>query len=299
LLDEEFCSPYASDEFIVYLPDQDLYIYPASDFMPIDHVPSWIDGANAMVLTLEDQSVHFRKIEGNSADKNQVQIKYTIQPDVTSGVSLIDVEGSGTGQVAYDHDLDYYYSESIEEIQSELERIISWRFPDGVVESIQAKNESDWGTTHADFNKPYKRSYAAVVRSNSLFSRTENMLLVNIGRVLGPQSNLYNENERLYPIFTPFCKSYSYEIIFQIPEGYELNGVKGIDVDKSLKDENGKKIASFSTEVTMTYNNEIIINIEEYYDQVFIPKELYPGFSEVINAAANFNQATLLLKKVE
>ena len=72
-------------------------------------------------------------------------------------------------------------------------------------------------------------------------------------------------------------------------------GQQNTDIDKSfVKD--GKTIAQFKSEISVE-DQTINITIDELYDQVIIDKEYYEDFKKVINAAAEFNTAVVLLEK--
>ena len=43
-------------------------------------------------------------------------------------------------------------------------------------------------------------------------------------------------------------------------------------------------------------NNQLSILIDEYYDEIYYPANKFEGFRKVINAAADFNKVTLILK---
>ena len=45
-------------------------------------------------------------------------------------------------------------------------------------------------------------------------------------------------------------------------------------------------------------NNQLIVDVNEFYNQISIPLESFESFRAVINAAADFNKITLILKKI-
>jgi hypothetical protein len=93
-----------------------------------------------------------------------------------------------------------------------------------------------------------------------------------------------------------FPHSYKRIIKFTIPEGYTVQGLDKLNM-KFDYSENGTITALFKSSYVMS-EGKVIISIEEAYDKEFYSKANFDGFRKVINAAADFNKISLLLKKV-
>jgi hypothetical protein len=81
----------------------------------------------------------------------------------------------------------------------------------------------------------------------------------------------------------------------EIPEGYALKK------QEALKDEfrfslDGKELATFVTSYELKDNRLCIHNIE-YYNLIQLDKKYFMEFKEIINAAADFNKAIVILTK--
>ena len=114
--------------------------------------------------------------------------------------------------------------------------------------------------------------------------------------MLGPQTEMYSELERVQPINTGYNKSYAFRINIPIPEGYKYTGEQNGIIDNSFKNGDGEKVAGFKSSIEVV-NNVIQINIDEFYAFVNINKKFYEDYRRVINSAADFNKAVLLLEK--
>ncbi len=132
--------------------------------------------------------------------------------------------------------------------------------------------------------------------TNNFIENAGTSFLFKVGLLIGPQTEMYeDEKDRTLDIQTTQARSYHRTITFQIPEGYEISGLEALNMDEKLMYNNelsGRFVSSFSQEGDM-----ITIVIEEFYDEVYYPKELFEEYRNVINAAADFNKKTVLLKK--
>ncbi|NRA93401.1 MAG: hypothetical protein HRU26_12080 [Psychroserpens sp.] len=116
--------------------------------------------------------------------------------------------------------------------------------------------------------------------------------------VIGTQSELYQETERINPIEMIYPNRYNYEIIVNIPEGYSVEGLESLVIDKSYIAVNGKKTAKFESNYKVE-DDKLIIIIEEYYKTHEFDLNRYEEFRQVINAASDFNKAAILFKASE
>ncbi|WP_417613123.1 DUF3857 domain-containing protein [Owenweeksia hongkongensis] len=131
--------------------------------------------------------------------------------------------------------------------------------------------------------------------TNNFIENAGNNILFKVGTLIGPQSEMYNEEgERLLNVETSHARGYHRTITFEIPEGFEVSGLEELNMDEKLiyKDETSGRFLSSYTQDGST----ITVTIYEYYDEVEYPKELFEEYRKVINAAADFNKKTLLLK---
>jgi hypothetical protein len=115
--------------------------------------------------------------------------------------------------------------------------------------------------------------------------------------VIGTQSELYQETQRVNPIEMQYPNQYNYTITVEIPEGYEAEGLESLRIFKKLDGANGPK-CKFESDYSVE-GNKIIITIEEFYKEFEIPLAEYERFREVINAASDFNKAAILFRPVD
>ncbi|MBB3699489.1 DUF3857 domain-containing protein [Flammeovirga yaeyamensis] len=130
-----------------------------------------------------------------------------------------------------------------------------------------------------------------------LVERAGNEYLISIGKLIGKQSELYQEKERVHDIVMSTISNYHHEISLDIPAGYQLEGLESIKIDNKIVVE-GKEVAYFKSDYTLE-GNKLFITVDEVYKTYKFPHEVYDQFRKFINSAANFNKVTLVMTNKE
>jgi hypothetical protein len=133
------------------------------------------------------------------------------------------------------------------------------------------------------------------ITANSLVENAGNDIIVKIGETIGTQSELYQPTTRKLPIDVGVLRNYYRKIIFNIPDGYVVTNPTDLNMNIEMLN-NGKTSCIFTSEAEVT-NNQLIIISTEYYSESKYPVGRYEEFRRVINASADFNKKTILLKK--
>ncbi|MBX2970424.1 MAG: DUF3857 domain-containing protein [Cyclobacteriaceae bacterium] len=132
-------------------------------------------------------------------------------------------------------------------------------------------------------------------RTKSFLEVAGTRLLFKFGELIGPQSELYSEQSRQFPVENTNNRGYTRVIKFTIPKGYTVNNLNALNSNVEYRD--GDSVP-FSFTSSYTVNGDVItVKIEEYYKQLYAPIERFEDFRKVINAAADFNKVTLVLIK--
>jgi hypothetical protein len=128
---------------------------------------------------------------------------------------------------------------------------------------------------------------------HSLIETAGNDFIINVGKTIGTQSELYQEEARKLPVDIDFLHHYYRKIEVLIPEGFIISNPDELNMKVEMTQE-GKTNAYFTSWYTLS-DDKIIIFSEEVYPDLFYPIEKFAKFREVINAAADFNKKTLIL----
>jgi hypothetical protein len=121
-----------------------------------------------------------------------------------------------------------------------------------------------------------------------------NDYLVSIGKVIGTQSELYQEHKRQTNIYVPTIANYFHELVLEIPEGYTCAGQEAAKIHNQVKDENQNVVMEFISDYHIE-GNKLIIKVHEVYKVLYLKKEKYDDFRAVINSAADFNKLVVVL----
>jgi hypothetical protein len=166
--------------------------------------------------------------------------------------------------------------------------------PEMVSEDIESDDVTLTNVEANDFGtKPFEIRFST--NDHRFVEMAGEDVLFKIGELIGPQMELYEEEERQFPIEKVNKQYYLRTITLTLPEGYEIKNMEELSFERK-HEENGKTTMFFDSQYTQDGNTYVIVSTE-YYDQLVYPVSDYDAFAEVVNAAADFNKITLVLKK--
>lgn len=132
--------------------------------------------------------------------------------------------------------------------------------------------------------------------AHSLIESAGNDFILNIGKTIGTQSELYQTSKRKLPIDIEYVHSFYRKIEFNIPKGYKVSNLEDINMKVEMV-ENGKVSAFFTSWYEQT-DNTIYIYSREVYPELNYPVSSFNEFRDVVNAAADFNKKVLVITKI-
>lgn len=131
--------------------------------------------------------------------------------------------------------------------------------------------------------------------SGALLERAGNKILFKIGEAIGPQDQLYQDEERKTDVENDFNRLYNRKLRFTIPEGYAIKNPGDLAMNITCN-EDGKDVCGFISSYKIE-GSILTVEVNEYYKKVILPKDRFEDFRKVINAAADFNKVVLVLEK--
>ncbi len=289
--DPEFFSPSMLRDFIIYLPTEDKYISPNRIEYRVGEAPSNLLGNHGLYIN-KNFEYYFSKIV--QADSLFSRIKrttdITFDDDIESVILKQHQEYYGHWAVTNRAVMNL----SPESAKKEFEDYLTGSgIEDKVVETIETKNTD---MNPLEYNLPFIVN--ATMSSESLLEEAGDSYIFQIGKVIGTQSELYQENERMNPIEMDFPNQYDYTITINIPDGYSVDGLDALKIDKSYTGPSGEKLCKFESNYTLN-GNKLVITIQEFYRTNEYDLGRYEEFRTVINAASDFNKASILIKAEE
>ncbi len=291
---EDFKSQLYVQELLFYFPETDKYLAPVGINTRYGFPPGNLTNNKGLFT-------RFINIGGNKAGVGKVKFiepvpaeetmdRFTITLDINdfeNTKSTLNRELTGYDALTYQVLLDLMDEENRTEMEESLVKYIDEDMELGEMEVKNASGD-DFG------KKPLQ--VIADFSSKQFIKKAGKNYLINVGLMIGPQAELYQENTRQMDVSQQFNRGYHRTIIITIPEGYEVANLENLNMDvRTEKD--GKKDMGFVSSYDLD-GNTLTVTVEEYYNTIDYPIEEYPTFEKQINAAADFNKVAILLKKL-
>jgi hypothetical protein len=181
-----------------------------------------------------------------------------------------------------------YYDLVNDEAKEEIREIFVKFGDNAIVENCIVKNTDQTDVLVKPFHLEANVRTDAVNTANDKY-------IVNIGELIGRQTELYSDKKRQQDIDAQSLHGYFRIIEFTIPKGYRCNDISSLIMDATLDD--GSGISARFTSKAEIVNNIIKVEIIEFYNKIEYPVKLYDAYKAVINAAADFNKASVVLEK--
>lgn len=286
--DTEFYNPNAFREFLIYIPKIKQYIIPNRIDYRLSEAPSNILGNNGVFIN-KDVEYYFAKIIQNDPNFSHIKrvMDISFADDFDKAIVEEYQEYSGhwgiqnrafmaltTGEQRADFE-DYLTGSGIE---------------DKKVIYMELENDS---MDQTEYNLPY--IVKSTIESSALLEEAGDSYIFQIGKIIGIQSELYQERERVHPIEMQYPNQYNYTITVDIPENYAVEGLESLVINKKLEKE-GEVLCKWDSNYKIE-GNKLVITIEESYYVNEYSIEDYKEFREVINAASDFNKAAILFSE--
>lgn len=115
--------------------------------------------------------------------------------------------------------------------------------------------------------------------------------MIDIGKLIERQTKIEsNELTRSNNIYYENPRSFRHTLEFTVPKGYQVQGLDKL---------NQKVVTKFGgfTSVAKEANGKVIVETHKHYDVNFAPGSEWKNIVSFLNAAYNFNEQKLLLKK--
>lgn len=287
-------------KILFYIPETNKYITPLEDYISYGSVTEYeLQDAGGVVYDFSNPTkpefkseIHQFPVTGADFTRKNTETTVVLSNDGQNASLEKTIMASGyLGQASRGYVKDLKANDEKEE----LEKFVKYMALDGMEIKLNGYDFKAEEFSNNYTNTPFEIN----LKAETIADFTENAgnyLMVNLGKVIGKQNNLYQETTRKKPIATNYAKKYMHKIVFNIPKGYTVESYKDFIRNKELKRE-GKVICAFNSKAAVV-DNQLVIEIEEIYNDINYPVAEYPAYREVINAAADFNKAALVLKPV-
>ncbi len=306
-------------------------------FSQIGLIPGYAEGEKGVTLEYDNAKAIYRdkskhldqgsaKIPVSESSKNKILESYQIKPSLTSApTTTIERRITATGLMKEHMQkslllFEDYYADAMKE-HGEYESFIQqyaaskrtksfaeeWQnafakaresYKDGFVEdlkgdyNVEPKELISYAINNSGIKlKAPEFIYTTKFVMTDWIKKAGNNYLFEIGKVIGVQMQIKEEDrKRTIDVYEPFARSYEFQLHVDVPDGF---GVEGVDaLNKKVVNECGSFISTASIQ-----GNQLTIHIQKDYAHNFEPAGNWPKMLEFIDAAADFNNAKILLKK--
>lgn len=131
--------------------------------------------------------------------------------------------------------------------------------------------------------------------SSAFVEKAGKKYLFSVGDLIGPQTELYQEKERILPVESEYERSYIRTLKIAIPEGYSVANLDDININNAYSNSNNEELMSFYSSYTLD-GSVLTIVADEHYRINHVSTAIYEDYRKVINSAADFNKITLVLE---
>ena len=288
--DPELFDPNQLREFLIFLPNQEKYISPNRVEYRVSEAPEDLLG-NYGIFIDKDLDYYFSEI--TLFDQDFSQIKKNIEVNISRNLNKTKINESRlfSGYWAITNRNYIYLSEN-----EKTDFLVDFFTVNGLDnKKVSNYNIKNFDISHNTYNTPLE--ITSTISTSDLIEEKEGLTYLKIGKVIGLQSNLFDEKERINPIEINFPNSYDYNIKVNIPRGYKIVDFSELNKSKEYISVDGNSTAKFLSKATVN-GNVLNINIKEYYKELRYSKKRYQEFREVINAAAKFYESSVRIEKI-
>lgn len=294
-LDEELENWNRVDETILYFPGTGKYLQPTGTTLRYPYIEAYWAGTRGLYLkgtTIGEMTTavgKFDTIPILPIEEHAHNMEVFAKMDATGDSLIIESKQilKGYGAQAYRPIWAYLPKDKQDEA---VKDIIG-----SVAKSENITNIVTENTNLTDIwdNKPLIIS--GTIHSADLFERAGNKILFNIGMLIGPQEQMYQEKPRQLPAELQYPHVLDRILKFEIPAGYTIKNLKELNINIQFKKDDVVTMG-FTSSYKLT-DNILEVDVKETYHEILYPLSEFDNFKKVINASADFNKIVLLLEK--
>lgn len=291
--DPEFESFIFLEDMLLYFPDLDKYMVLGDVFSRLGYINTgYLNNYGLFLKQVEIGGVktaisQVKKIEPLPYDK--VEDNMRVEVDLNKNIS--------SPEYTFHREQTGYYAQSTQVIYDYVDADTKKKIDEGQVKDVT----ENMTVEHVDLTNTGSKFFGVKpLITNARFTSTEfvekagDNYLFNVGLLIGPQAEIYNEKPRVMEIENGFNRGYHRVIIFTIPDGYVCDNLNDLNIDV-YQEREGERTMAFTSSYTVN-GNTVEVTVDEYYKLLTLPVSEFEEYRSVINASANFNKISLVLQ---
>jgi len=290
--DKDFESYENLDEVLLYFPSIKKYLTPTEVEYRIPFFPDNLGNNNGLFISqkifggvpMGISEVSFIELPSAEVTKDIMNISIDFTEDVENPKVTTDIDFGGYTAVSFQPVKDFA---SADQYQTFLKAIAKNYTLDVDYTSLKVENE---GLDNIG-KKPFVMKIG--FDGKELVQKAGPNYLFSVGKLIGSQMELYQENKRVLPVEIDHPHSYIRNIKIKLPKGMKAKNLEKFVMDFKTQIK-GKTEAGFVSNYSEK-NGEITVTNTEFYNVVDYPLEIFNDYKNVINAAADFNKIVIIL----
>ncbi len=289
--DPEFQSWNYLDEYLIYFPNLNTYLDPSIHAYRLGTVNNALTATNGLFVVpvqIGDFESAIGKIkyikptpDTFNYDNMVIDISINLEDNITNIKTERGLKGLSGGYIS-----NFINLMDAEQKQNTLKDITSTKAPNPKYNVLEIHESSD--------KKAIKNSDFIIysdLTTEAFLENAGNKLLFNIGESIGPQMEMYFEENRTSKAENDWNRMYMREITFHVPDGYKI-------INPEVTKMNIVQDSTFGFISDYSYEDNIYkVEINEFYRNIMVKDNEFEGFKNVINAAADFNKIVLVLQE--
>lgn len=294
IFDGDFESYENLNELLFYFPGINKFLCPSEVEYRIPLFPDVLGNQNGLFLKTKEfggvkmgiGEVKFIDIPGIEVTHDVMDITVDFTKDLENPTISSKMSYGGYSAMNFQPIKDYVDANQYKDILKNVSENYS-----GVKEYKKLTTEND-GLDNIG-KKPFILNLE--FEGKELVQKAGENYLFSVGKIIGTQMELYQEDKRTLPVEIDNPHSYLRTIKIILPDGVTVKNLDKFNMNHTLN-VNGKPEAVFISSYKAT-KNEITIENTEYYKIVNYPLDRFEEYKTVINAAADFNKIVIILTK--
>lgn len=283
------------DDYLIYFPETAMVIVPNNPIYRLGITPLQYQGAFGLFLhpiryndALATLAYEVKKIPVDPYELNGDTLLIKLRADLNALKLNARVRRVFTGEIAANYQ-SFWRFVNEERHTTMVSAIFNMGNQNTTINTFALKNDSP------DDIAINPLVWEVDLTANSLIEQAGSDLIVKIGETIGEQSEMYQETHRKLPVIVNQLHNYFRKIEFEIPDGYSVSDLNGLNMKVEMMNEG--RVSCCFTSWYEVQNNMLVIYSKEYYSENSYPAQRFEEFRKVINAAADFNKKTIILSK--
>ncbi|WP_333810485.1 DUF3857 domain-containing protein [Flavobacterium sp.] len=292
--DSEFESYENLDELLIFFPTIKKFMTPTEIEYRIPLIPNTLANNNGLFIKGKEFSgvkmgigeINFIPIPGVEITHDVMNITIDFTKDIENPIITNEISFGGYSALNFQPIKDFAPADQYKEILKSIAENYT------IQENYTSLITENDGTEFIG-KKPFVLK--VTFEGKDLVQKAGDNYLFSVGKTIGSQMELYQENKRMMPVEIDYPHSYFRKIKIILPKGLKVKNLEKFNMSHKT-DINGKTEAIFVSNYK-TQGDEILVENTEYYNIINYPLEHFESYKAVINAAADFNKIVIVLNK--